>query len=242
MARVYRAASTTANLGEFRQTYRQACLSVSLNLGSEGMTSTIRRTQPERVEAMRNRLLDASVECLAETGYTGFSTNDVVRRAGVSRGALAHHFPTKADLVAAVADRLITLRAAEFRQRFAGIPAPRRTVAEALDVLWTFFDDASFHALLELIVAARTDPELRPVLARGTGQALEVTREVFVEVFPDLSTRPFLDEVLEAVLALFTGLAAQAVLGDDGAHRQAAVRHLLKLALTAAPDFGKDRT
>lgn len=198
------------------------------------VTRTTGMTQPERVEAMRNRLLDASIDCLAESGYSGFSTNDVVRRAGVSRGALAHHFPTKAELVAAAADRLVELRASEFRARFAAVAPGRRTVAKALDLLWTFFDDPSFHALLELIVAARSDDELRPVMAAGMRHAAEVTREVFTESFPDLAQLPFVGETLDAVLALYSGLAAQSALDGDADGRHAAVRNILKGALSLA--------
>jgi AcrR family transcriptional regulator len=197
---------------------------------------TARLTQPQRVEAMRARLLDATVDCLAESGYSGFSTNDVVRRAGVSRGALAHHFPTKGDLVAAAADRLIDQRAAEFRVRFAAIAPAKRTTAKALDVLWTFFDDPSFAALLDLMVAARTDPELRPVMAAGTRHAADVTREVFGEAFPALAGRPFVGQVLDGILALYTGLAAQQALDDDPDGRRRAVRQLLKGALAMAGD------
>ena len=198
------------------------------------MTSALRLTQPERVEAMRNRLLDATIDCLADTGYSGFSTNEVVRRAGVSRGALAHHFPTKAELVAAAADRLVELRAAEFRSRFSAIPAPQRTTAQALDVLWTFFDDPSFQALLELMVAARSDTELRPVMAAGLAHAADVTREVFAESFPELAAVPFIGETLDAILALYSGLATQAALDGDLAGRHAAVRTLLKGVLGLA--------
>jgi AcrR family transcriptional regulator len=198
------------------------------------MQRTARRTQPERVEAMRSRLLDATIDCLAERGYSGFSTNDVVRRAAVSRGALAHHFPTKAERMAAAADRLIELRAAEFRQRFAEIPARRRTPAKALDVLWSFFDDASFHALLELMVAARTDPELQPVMAAGVRHAADVTREVFAESFPALARLPFVGPILDGILALYSGLAAQAALDGDPTGRAAAVRNLVKGPLNMA--------
>ena len=90
---------------------------------------------------MRARLLDATIECLSEYGYGRMSTNDVVRRAHVSRGALAHHFPAKADLVKAAAQRLLEQRAADFRARFAAIPAQRRTLSEALTVLWSLYDD-----------------------------------------------------------------------------------------------------
>jgi AcrR family transcriptional regulator len=200
------------------------------------VTNTIRLTQAERVAAMRGRLLDAAIECLTETGYGGFSTNDVVRRAGVSRGALAHHFPTKAGLVAAAADRLVELRAEEFRARFEAIAPERRTVARALDVLWTFFEDPSYQALLELMVAARSDDELRPVMAAGLKHAAEVTREVFAESFPDMGELPFIGETLDAILAVYSGLAAQVALDADADGRHAAVRALLKGALTLAAD------
>jgi AcrR family transcriptional regulator len=202
----------------------------------------VRLSQPERVEAMRSRLLDATIDCLAERGYGAFSTNHVVRRASVSRGALAHHFPTKAELMAAAADRLIELRAAEFRQRFAAIPARSRTPAKALDVLWTFFDDPTFHTLLELMVAARTDPELRPVMAAGMRHAADVTREVFDESFPGLAPLPFVGPILDGILALYSGLAAQAALDADAVARSAAVRSLLKGALNLAAATAPSRS
>ncbi|HEX3334885.1 MAG TPA: helix-turn-helix domain-containing protein [Jatrophihabitans sp.] len=197
-------------------------------------TTRARLTQPERVEAMRNRLLDATIESLAATGYSGFSTNDVVRRAGVSRGALAHHFPVKADLIAAAGQRLIALRAAEFRQRFDGIPPARRTVAKALNVLWSFFDDPSFHALMELTIAARSDPELRTVMAAESKQVADTTLEVFGEAFPELAEQPFIAETLQAILALYTGLALQQAVDADADGRHAAVRRMLKGLLTMA--------
>ena len=83
----------------------------------------------------------------------------------VSRGALAHHFRTRAELVSAAAQRLVDQRAAEFRDRFGAIAPERRTLAEALDVLWSFYDSPGCAALLELMIAARHEPELAPVMA-----------------------------------------------------------------------------
>ena len=101
-------------------------------------------------------------------------------------------------------------------------------------MLWTFFDDPTFHALLELMVAARTDPELRPVMAAGTRHAAQVMREVFAESFPDRAERPFVAATLDGILALYSGLAAQSALGGDATARSTAVRNLLKGALSLA--------
>ena len=47
------------------------------------------------------------MECLAELGWSGTSTTEVARRAGVSRGAQQHHYPTKMLLVAAALEHLL---------------------------------------------------------------------------------------------------------------------------------------
>ena len=178
---------------------------------------------------MRARLLDATIACLAERGYGAMSTNDVVRRARVSRGALAHHFPTKADLVSAAAERLLDERAAQFRRHFGAIAPSRRTPAEALTVLWSFYDDdPGCLALIELIVAARTRPELRAVLADTPGRINELTREVFAEFFPQLAGLPFVDVALRTVHLVFAGLALDAIVDRDAAAASLEVRTVLQ--------------
>ena len=166
---------------------------------------------PER----RARLLDATIACLAERGYRATSTNDIVRRAHVSRGALAHHFRNRAELVSAAAQRLIDQRATEFRERFGAIEPERRTPAEALDVLWSFYDSPGCAALLELMIAARHEPELAPVMAPMPDQIAGLTATIFAEFFPQLAPLPYLDEALRSVNALFTGLALAGLTGAD---------------------------
>ena len=68
--------------------------------------TSIRVPQEERTRAMRARLLEATIECLVERGWAGTSTTVVSQRAGVSRGAQLHHFPTKNALVLAAVEHL----------------------------------------------------------------------------------------------------------------------------------------
>ena len=82
-----------------------------------------RRTQGERSAETRARLLDATVESLIEAGYAHTTTTAVCARAGLSRGAQLHHFPTKSELVIAAVAHLTRRRAKEVReeaQRLAG--------------------------------------------------------------------------------------------------------------------------
>src|SRR3974390_3403532 len=78
--------------------------------------STPRQTQAERSEATRAALLTAARELFAEHGYGGASSEAIVAAAGVSRGALQHHFVDKRSLFAAVyeeVEREVVLATAE---------------------------------------------------------------------------------------------------------------------------------
>jgi AcrR family transcriptional regulator len=65
-----------------------------------------RRTQAERAASTRSALMDAAQELFTERGYDGVGTEEIVRAAGVTRGALYHHFGGKAELLEAVYERL----------------------------------------------------------------------------------------------------------------------------------------
>ncbi|KZF01291.1 MAG: TetR/AcrR family transcriptional regulator [Rhodococcus sp. (in: high G+C Gram-positive bacteria)] len=116
-----------------------------------------RRTQAERTAGTQAKLLDAAIECLVEIGFAKTSTQEIARRAGVSRGAQLHHFPTKELLVIAAVEHLVDRRLDEI---LATDPDPERGV----EVLSEAFSGPLFHAALELWVAARTDPALHEAM------------------------------------------------------------------------------
>lgn len=143
-----------------------------------------RRTQAERSAATQARLLDATIDCLAELGWARTTTTEVVRRAGVSRGAQVHHFPTKDDLVVAAVDHLFVRRTAEFRAAFVGLPPEERTADRAVDLLWDIFQGPTFAAWLEVVVAARTDERLRAALTPVEHRFHDNVERTFLELFP----------------------------------------------------------
>jgi AcrR family transcriptional regulator len=65
-----------------------------------------RRTQAERRAATRRALLDAARSAFAEKGYHAAAAEEIVRRGGLTRGALYHHFEDKKDLFRAVVDEM----------------------------------------------------------------------------------------------------------------------------------------
>jgi AcrR family transcriptional regulator len=66
----------------------------------------VKRTQAERTEATRDALIEAARVLFAERGYAAVGTEEIVRAAGVTRGALYHHFDGKRDLFEAVYERI----------------------------------------------------------------------------------------------------------------------------------------
>src|SRR5687767_2258130 len=108
---------------------------------------------------MRKALLDAAVGSLIERGFANTTTIEVQRRAGVSRGALLHHFPSKAELLVATIAHLAEMRGRDLKQRAASLPTGPARIEAVLDLLWECFAGPLFQVSLELRAAARTDAE-----------------------------------------------------------------------------------
>jgi len=161
-----------------------------------------RRTQQERSSAMRERLLDSTVACLVEYGYSGATVSRIAERAGVTRGAQVHHFPTKEALVVAAIRHLAEQLAEQVASEVPRIARSSDPVGAALDVLWRLHRGPIFAATVELWVAARTDSEL----ARQVGEVEPMLRHALGAVStPELSDY-LADET--ALNALFTSMDA----------------------------------
>ena len=143
-----------------------------------------RRTQAERTAAMRARLLDATVTSLAEVGYARTTTAAVAGRAGVSRGAQMHHFPTKAELPATAVESVFDRLHAQFLEAVDDLPADVERASAAIDVLWPMFNSPTFKAWLELVIAARTDDDLRPLVAEVENRLAARVATTFFQLFP----------------------------------------------------------
>lgn len=182
-------------------------------------TLPARRSQAERRASTRARILDATLACLAERGYAGTTTSEVESRAGVSRGARAHHFPTKAGLLAAAIGHLYERIARRYHEALAAVPEGEDRFHSGYRLLWDTYADPAFAAVLELLVAARNDPELRDALREtSAGHQLEV-RSRANRYFPELARRDA-EGLLESLQALMTGLALSRHVFGEGLHEE----------------------
>ncbi|MFN3200774.1 MAG: TetR/AcrR family transcriptional regulator [Bradymonadia bacterium] len=134
--------------------------------------------QQEKSAEARRRICEATLACLAEYGYQGTSTTRIVQQAGISRGAMQHHFPTKHEVIVATAGHLIrqVIGAAERKAR--RLQAGPEGFRAFIEYLWArLFDTQQYDAVLELMLAARTDEALRAQLLPTLAQTNTLIEE-----------------------------------------------------------------
>lgn len=189
------------------------------------MPTTVRVPQEQRTRAMRQRLLEACVDCLVEHGWSGTSTTLVSQRAGVSRGAQLHHFPTKNDLVLAAVEHLTAVRREEVLARTAELPTGGGRTRAVLGVLADLFTGPLFAAAAELWMAARTDDALREAVADLETRVGRATHRSTVDALAVDESLPGNRELVQATLDLMRGLGLATLVSDDLARRERILDH-----------------
>jgi AcrR family transcriptional regulator len=154
---------------------------------------------------MRQRLLDATVECLVTYGYAGTTTHRVAELAGVTRGAQIHHFRSKMDLVVAAIEHLAQQRAQAAIREVAAIRASLDSASAVLDFIWKAHQGPIVVATLELWMAARTDPVLADHMQRVEPVVNGALIAAIEQLLPDRSARK---EQKELRYAIYTAMDA----------------------------------
>ncbi|MFF4932837.1 TetR/AcrR family transcriptional regulator [Streptomyces griseofuscus] len=180
-----------------------------------------RQPKQDRSRATRQRLLEAAVACLAEHGWAGSTVAVVAGRAGVSRGAAQHHFPTREDLFTAAVEYVAEERSSALRDLFPdGVRGDRRAVVTALVDLYT---GPLFRAALQLWVAASNEEQLRGRVTELEARVGRETHRIAVELLRADESRPGVRETVQGLLDMARGLGLANVLTDDTARRERVV-------------------
>ncbi|MDQ1036988.1 AcrR family transcriptional regulator [Streptomyces sp. V3I8] len=185
----------------------------------------------DRSRATRQRLLEAAVSCLAERGWAGSTVSVVAERAGVSRGAAQHHFPTREDLFTAAVEYVAEERSTALRALFPEGATDRRAVVAALVDLYT---GPLFRAALHLWVAASNEDQLRSRVTELEARVGRETHRIAVELLGADEARPGVRETVQGFLDMSRGLGLATLLTDDTPRRTGVVAqwsHILDEAL-----------
>jgi AcrR family transcriptional regulator len=151
--------------------------------------------QAQKSAMTRDRILDAAINSFINLGYNSVTTAKVASLAGVSRGAMLHHFPSKTELIQAAVEYLHEKLLQDYTDRVNRIPKGlkgKKRRRAGLDAYWQYLTDDLFVAYHELCIAGRTDKELKAVLETSSAKFDEhvyALNSVLFEEWADLGDR-----------------------------------------------------
>lgn len=160
-------------------------------------------------------MLDAAIDCLVEYGYAKTTMRRIAEHAGVTPGALQHHFASKTALLGELVGHI---RAKSMTELFAdGVPSTRsarKRQVLLLDRMWRIYRGPLFTALIELGIGARTDPELLEHIAGAHDEMGRLNALAAPVLFPEHADRPELLPLIASGQATMRGLALVGLAGE----------------------------
>jgi len=174
------------------------------------------RRQEARTAATRALLIKATLDLLLSKGYAATTTGDIASQAGLTRGALSHHFSGKDELVVEAFDHHLTLVTADIRSYAGLVSGGSLSLNDFIDRVWTIMSGRFFMLTLEEVTAARHNSYLRVRLAKRTRLFHEALDRIWSHFFARTAlSGAEIEVMLNATLCLLRGMGVQTVLRDD---------------------------
>ena len=194
----------------------------------------------------RRAVLDAAIQCYVTLGYANTTTTEIAKTAGISRGAMIHHFPTKRELLHASVHHLVDRRIEEFVAAIREVRKDEDPVNfEGVEAYWDHLKSDLFTAFNELRVAARTDDELGNIMRTANDRFETEWYKAVRGLFPEWEDKgPLLELAMDLTQFLCEGMAIN-TLSHDAGDRRRRIRGYLKARLseilTAAENPDRDK-
>ncbi|MBF6277782.1 MULTISPECIES: TetR/AcrR family transcriptional regulator [Nocardia] len=177
----------------------------------------------DRSRATRQRLLEATIDCLAEMGWAAATVAVVAERAGVSRGAAQHHFPTREDLITAALEYMFDTRMAQSKAEAAVVTEVAQGVGRTEAVVAQLVESYTtplFKAALQVWTHAAADPVLRERIVPLEAHFGRISHRLAVEALGVDDSDPVAHHLVQATLDMARGLGLADVLTDDSVRRK----------------------
>ncbi|MFC4375986.1 TetR/AcrR family transcriptional regulator [Nocardia halotolerans] len=185
--------------------------------------ATPHEPKQDRSRVTRQRLLEATIDCLAETGWAAATVSVVAERAGVSRGAAQHHFPTREDLITAALEYMFEFRMDQAKAEAEMVSAVAQGLGRTRAVVSALVESYTspfFKAALQVWTHAAADPALRERVLPLEAHFGRVSHRRAVEALGVDDSDPVAHHLVQATLDLARGLGLADVLTDDSARRK----------------------
>ncbi|OUZ12407.1 TetR family transcriptional regulator [Aeromicrobium sp. PE09-221] len=181
-------------------------------------------TRKEQLARTRAALLDAAMMSLVEHGYAGTTTQRIQDRCGVSRGALLHHFGSKAELFVAAIHHIADIRLAAIQQVAEEVDGSDDALRRVVDAIVEAQSGPPFQAAMELWTAARTDPDLLAALQPAERKLGAALRGVF-DRYSAFDSSEDSWVAFESLMAMLRGIEVTRVFRPDRSGARKIVDH-----------------
>ena len=176
-------------------------------------TRTVKRTQAERHAQTRRKIIDATVVCIDSFGFPKTTMQRIAREAGITVGAVQHHFPSKSELLAGVLEDGFRSMSFELEHvLFEGKSLTER-VSLFIDHCWLHFKKPAFQANIHILLGMRAESP-KALDAWMLGPLADITlqgREMWLKVFHDINISE--DEHMEVLYFVFSAMSGIATFG-----------------------------
>ncbi|SDJ39328.1 transcriptional regulator, TetR family [Frankineae bacterium MT45] len=203
---------------------------------TSGTALNPRSPSQDRSRLTRQNLLEAAGDCLCEIGWTRTTVSLVAERAGVSRGAAQHHFPTREELFTAVVEYLADQRTAEMAEEVTQLPPGAERTEAVVQMLVRSYTGRTFRAALQIWVAAASDEVLRAQIVPLEARMGAAAHQAAIQLLGVDERLPGVRETVQGILDMARGLALANLLTDDSRRRARVVRQWSKLLQEALHD------
>ena len=192
--------------------------------------------QAHKSSTTRDQILNAAIQCIADSGYANATTTKIAEIAGLSRGATLHHFPTKIEIVRAAVDFLYQKQLRAFRKSITNIPKGGDRVKIAVESYWAHVKHPIFVAIFELSVAARHDSDLEEVLRPAQKAFDEEWYKTAQELYPEWQSDPeAFDLALNLTQHLMEGMAISYLTHARGDKKEILLEYLEECIRNLSP-------
>jgi AcrR family transcriptional regulator len=175
-----------------------------------------RRTQAERTEATRTRILKAAANLIRNRGYANFRTADVATEAGLSRGAQLHHFPTKDSLVVATLEYVFEQAQILSRRRAAAVNRPRDLIEAVIEDAREFFFSEHFFVAIDIVLSTSTDQAVRKQILDISRKARRPVETAWTEALAASGVPASVSaDIVALTLAVVRGMAMRTLWDND---------------------------
>ncbi len=175
-----------------------------------------RRTQQERREDTRQALLEGMMSALIDVGYARATTTEITRRAGLTSGALQHHFATKEELVLAVVQYQFDEARGQLEAYADAPPGEAGDWRPFIALLGDIFAGRRYMAVWEIVLGTRGDQQLHAAVMQHRVQSLGILETLWRRVFDrHIGDRHLSADLMHFTMSVLRGFVFYSVIAPD---------------------------